>query len=516
MHTVSFLATALAAQAARAHLIMNTPIPYNYHGTSSLVQVDPLRALPFPCQGNTDVVEVTSMQAGTEQLVKFTGGAQHGGGSCQFSVTYDFPPPADKSKWKTIYTLIGGYPVSAAGNLPAAQPDQDGRADSPQCGNDSGVECVRQFNVPIPKDMPNGNATFAWTWYNKIGNHEVYMNCAPVKISGGSDDTTFFNSLPQMFVANIRGECTTNNGVLNIPNPGKFGKVLEQPAPRSEGTCEKAAGVPTFDGDSGAASAPAPTQGQSSTLITSTSSATVPPTATSPEEDITTITPTSLETSVVVIPTTTPAVVIPELVGVPCSPERSLFCFSPSEFGICNGGIATPQAVAPDTTCLFGNPLSKRSVKYVSKVVVVGPSQITAITPIEDKPTKISAITPIDDPTKISAITPIDEPTKISAITPIDEPTKISAITPIEDPTKLTTIIPIEPTSRLTTIIPIDPTTEFPSRGGALPTPAPAPVPALAPPPLRGTPCNKVGSFCFCKVAGKVFPQPVPMGAICT
>ncbi|KAK0744527.1 hypothetical protein B0T21DRAFT_280609 [Apiosordaria backusii] len=484
MYSAAFLATALTAQAVSAHLIMNTPTPYNYHGTSPLVQVDPLGALPFPCQGNTDVVEVTSMQAGTEQLVQFTGGAQHGGGSCQFSVTYDFPPPADKSKWKTIYTLIGGCPVSAAGNLPAAQPDQDGRADSPQCGNDSGVECVRQFNVPIPKNMPNGNATFAWTWYNKIGNREVYMNCAPVQISGGSDDTAFFDSLPQMFVANIPGECTTNNGVLNIPNPGRFGKVLEQPAPNSEGTCEKAAGIPSFEGDTGAA--PAPTQGQSSTLITSTRSS-----SPSSEQPIITATPTPSETPVVVVPTGNPSVVIPDLTGVPCSPDGSLFCFSPLEFGICNGGIATPQPVAPGTTCSFGTPVNKRSVKYVSKVVVLGPRQITAITPIEDKPTKISAITPIDD-----------------------KPTKISAITPIDEPTKLTTIIPIEPTSRLTTIIPIDPTTELPSRGGSLPTPAP--VPAPAPAPVKGTPCNKVGSFCFCKVAGKVIPQLVPMGAICT
>ena len=175
---------------AHGHMIMNTPHPYNLH-SAPLLQVNPLGAdFPFPCQGRSTVEQVTPLKAGETQRVAFTGGAQHGGGSCQFSLTYEYPPPADKSKWRTIYTLIGGCPVSAAGNLPAAQPDAEGRADSPQCGDDTGVECIREFQVPIPRGLPSGNATFAWTWFNKIGNRELYMNCAPVAITGGADEET--------------------------------------------------------------------------------------------------------------------------------------------------------------------------------------------------------------------------------------------------------------------------------------------------------------------------------------
>ncbi|KAK3380852.1 hypothetical protein B0H63DRAFT_395896 [Podospora didyma] len=363
------LATGVAAVllgAANGHMIMNTPTPYNYHKNPRLVQVDPLGAAhPFPCQGLSTPEFVTPITAGSTQLVNFTGGAQHGGGSCQFSLTYEYPPPKDKSKWKTIYTLIGGCPVSAAGNLPeGGLIDQDGRADAVHCGNDSGTECIRQFNVPIPKGLPSGNATFAWTWYNKIGNRELYMNCAPVSIQGGSTDANFFNSLPQMFVANVPGECTTGQGVLNIPNPGNFGKVLEQPAAGSEGSCPKANGIPTFDGVSNKVPAAAPAAATTSSLAGPSKSAgdmaviSLPPT-------VVTIVPTAPGSPMVIAtaPNSPIATAIAEPgVGststsssaVPCSPDGVIVCMAPGFFGLCDHGKAVKQALAAGTTCSGG------------------------------------------------------------------------------------------------------------------------------------------------------------------
>ncbi|KAK0708030.1 hypothetical protein B0H67DRAFT_472737, partial [Lasiosphaeris hirsuta] len=335
---------------ANGHMIMNTPTPYNFHKSSPLVQVNPLGVgFPFPCQSLSTVEDMTSITAGQSQLVKFTGGAQHGGGSCQFSLTYEYPPPADKSKWKTIYTLIGGCPVSAAGNLPPATPDQDGRANSPQCGNDSGVECIRQFNIPIPKDVPNGNATFAWTWLNKIGNRELYMTCSPVSITGGSDSTAFFDSLPEMFVANIPGECTTGNGVMNIPNPGQFGKVLEQPTPGSEGSCPKANGIPAFDG--AAASPPSgpssPNQGDKPVPA--------PPAPAQPTTFATIATPAPAPAA----PTTDHPPTAPGGPGSACSPDGAILCIDGTHFGICDHGHAVVQPLAPGTTC-SGSVISRR------------------------------------------------------------------------------------------------------------------------------------------------------------
>ncbi|KAK4107840.1 lytic polysaccharide monooxygenase, partial [Canariomyces notabilis] len=363
-------ALALLLGAANGHLIMNTPTPYNLHGTAKLLQVDPLGArLPFPCQGATEVVSVTPLTAGSSQLVKFTGGAQHGGGSCQFALTYDYPPPADVSKWKTIYTIIGGCPVSAAGNLPVTGTDQDGRADSVQCGNDSGTECIRQFEIPVPKDIPNGNATFAWTWFNKIGNREMYMNCAPVTITGGSDDQSFFNELPTMFTANIAGACTTNNGVLNIPNPGKYGMVLEQPAADSEGTCAKASGIPTFENGGGSGGGGnGTTTAVGSAQPTSASSGFV--TKTTAAGGGGGAQPTSVASSTIPRPTNGTGTGTGSGSGSgssggaqACSANGAIVCFSETSFGLCSNGLATPQQVAAGTVCIDGT-IAHASAKF--------------------------------------------------------------------------------------------------------------------------------------------------------
>lgn len=58
------------------------------------------------------------------------------------------------------------------------------------------------------------------TWFNKIGNREMYMNCAPVTITnGGSGLGTDY---PRTFVAQIgTNECTIPEGIaVEFPYPG--------------------------------------------------------------------------------------------------------------------------------------------------------------------------------------------------------------------------------------------------------------------------------------------------------
>ena len=240
--------------------------------------------------------------------------------------------------------------------------DEDGRQDAAHCGNDGGVECIREFEVPLPRDLPNGNATFAWTWFNKIGNREVYMNCAPVSISGGTGDEKAFAALPPLFLANVEGECTTGLGVLNIPNPGKYGRVLEPPAPGSDGNCPKAAGVPVFEGDSGS--------GSGSAVVVSSTAPVSAPVASAPSAS--TAFPASagssgfvtLTTSAggAVTPTATaPVPKVPDATNPsgfpasqPCSLDGALICFGPTSFGLCANGWAIPQPVAVGTTCTDG------------------------------------------------------------------------------------------------------------------------------------------------------------------
>jgi hypothetical protein len=49
------------------------------------------------------------------------------------------------------------------------------------------------------------------------------MNCAPIEVTGGSDNKDYYNSLPDMFRANIGNGCATvENGDPIMPDPGQF------------------------------------------------------------------------------------------------------------------------------------------------------------------------------------------------------------------------------------------------------------------------------------------------------
>lgn len=371
---------------AAAHMIMNTPTPYDSHKLST----SPLGpasggadAVPFPCHGNFDVTEVTNATAGTTQTVKFTGSAVHGGGSCQFSVNYGDTPSDDPADWKVIYTIIGGCPAVAEGNIEGTAPnDEDGRPDGIKCGDSSGKECVRQFDIPLPKDLPNGKFSFAWTWFNKIGNREMYMSCAPMVMTGGSDATTFVDSLPSIFVANVEGfaQCTTDNGIINIPNPGKAGAVLDGPFDGNEGTCEKA-DAPNFDkalsgalgggsDDSSSGSGSGSGSGSDSGASSSSTAASTPSSSAAgvfvsnpPATTMKTVT-TSTSPSSSAVPDATSSSSSgggystgdsnPSWGQVPCSEDGALVCLEPGYFGICNHGSTVPMQLAAGTTCQGG------------------------------------------------------------------------------------------------------------------------------------------------------------------
>ncbi|KAM0218171.1 hypothetical protein ACHAQD_007108 [Fusarium lateritium] len=408
--TLSILA--LAASLASSHIIMVEPHPFNLD-TEPLYQTWPLSAdLPFPCQGRTQHAEqVTKVTAGTTQTVKFWGSAVHGGGSCQFSVAYGETAPSDPNKWHTIYSIIGGCPAEAAGNIETTGKDPHGRENGPECANEGDKECTKKFDIPIPKDMQNGPAIFAWTWFNKIGNREMYMVCAPIEVVGGKDDSTFVDSLPAVFRANIPVECTTgaSGSVINFPEPGDFGKVIEQGTPGSEGTCAK--GVEPNFKDDASPSEPQPEEPVSSAPAQPGSPSTEQPTSppvesTAPVAPSSVIqpsapasSPASVEPSVPVEPsapavssivqppapsgiittTRTPVQVTsvpapinstkpepPTASGVPtwvdenykaCPAEVQsgmLYCFSEITWGICNQGWAFVSAVAPGTKCIDG------------------------------------------------------------------------------------------------------------------------------------------------------------------
>jgi hypothetical protein len=185
-------AAAFCAYAVDAHITMTSPVPF--------VKPDsgPINQAQWPCKKTLGftVTTMNKMAVGQDQKLIFDGSAVHGGGSCQLSVTTD-TEPTENSVWKVIQSIEGGCP---------------------------GVDKAEEFTFKLPDSIPNGKGTFAWTWFAKLsGGPEMYMNCAPIEVTGGASDTSKFDALPDMLVANLPGvtECKQEpSTVLKIPNPG--------------------------------------------------------------------------------------------------------------------------------------------------------------------------------------------------------------------------------------------------------------------------------------------------------
>lgn len=145
----------------------------------------------FPCKGyQKDIPSVSravaNLTAGRSTTVSFLPGATHGGGSCQFSLSYD-----GGNTFGVIHSIIGGCPLQTS------------------------------YTFNVPSDAPAGNdVILSWSWFNKVGNREMYQNCIAVNLVSSS---TAPIKLPRMFQANIfgAGTCNTVEGdEVAFPNPG--------------------------------------------------------------------------------------------------------------------------------------------------------------------------------------------------------------------------------------------------------------------------------------------------------
>lgn len=142
----SIVAVAAVLATTNAHMIMTEPVPYSVDKINS----DPISKAQFPCksQNGFTVSTMNQMAVGEEQRLSFSGSAVHGGGSCQLSVTMDTEPTAN-SVFKVIKSIEGGCP---------------------------GVDGAKNYTFSLPDSIPNGKATFSWTWLAKLsGGRELYM-----------------------------------------------------------------------------------------------------------------------------------------------------------------------------------------------------------------------------------------------------------------------------------------------------------------------------------------------------
>lgn len=206
-NTQQLLMVALMGTAS-AHMQMQFPAPFrsNFNqfaekGTDAASNMNaPLQAdgSDFPCKGfqsdlGTPAGQPTASFAvgGQGNITIADGGAPHGGGSCQISLSMD-----GAKTFTVVQSIIGGCPASGA-----------------------------SYDFTIPEDTPTGDAVLAWTWHNNIGNREMYMNCAAVTLTGGSGAkrspeskrATAFSSRPGIYIANVgpAGDGCTTTGTDN-------------------------------------------------------------------------------------------------------------------------------------------------------------------------------------------------------------------------------------------------------------------------------------------------------------
>ncbi|TKA81458.1 hypothetical protein B0A55_02922 [Friedmanniomyces simplex] len=248
LNTISTLALAFATLSGvtNAHIKLSTPVPYGEAtlNTSPLNNAKPGTAgSDFPCKQRTGVYELTKrtqVVAGADNPLIFDGSATHGGGSGFLAVTTDEHPDVN-SQWKTFMIFDSGMPVK---------------------GDSESGSGTSSYTYALPKGMLNGNLTLGWYWYNRIGNRELYSNCAPLEISGGSDDRSVFDALPNAYLINLpTSECSSQEmGDTEIPNPGnavvvKFGGTSSLAA--TGPSCAASAAAVTKGVSGGSGSGPA-------------------------------------------------------------------------------------------------------------------------------------------------------------------------------------------------------------------------------------------------------------------
>ncbi|KAL4753209.1 hypothetical protein BDW72DRAFT_169555 [Aspergillus terricola var. indicus] len=389
-----FLAAAavLGFSLVDAHMVMTNPVPYNFKSwDNSPIAGD---GSNFPCK-ETDYTVTTEnyLTKGQEHTLEFQGSATHGGGSCQISITSDRAPTKD-TQWSVIKSIEGG----------CMDPNE---GDTNQ-GGGAGMKNGFTPSFTIPDDFEDGQYTLAWTWINRIGQREFYMNCAPVTISGGSSTKRSdvaavekrAQNYPPMFIANINGCKTEQNKSPRFPSPGSVvdsyneahliadaSNVCDEGSP-TWGTAGFSGGgssvEPTMEGDSTGASStpvaptePAPTEATPATTEAATPSVSIggavavpdftgEPTAAQTTEPAAVIpTPSSTFVSVAVptaTPTSSPSTSTTSTAGAlsgSCTDEGSWNCIGGSSFQRCASGTWTEvQTLSGGTECTPGQNMN--------------------------------------------------------------------------------------------------------------------------------------------------------------
>ncbi|KAJ2649854.1 hypothetical protein IWW40_002865 [Coemansia sp. RSA 1250] len=214
--------------AASAHMAITKPCPrhspncdikpplppgvsdYDYNNIKS----------PIPYDGTlckSDIpwtAPVATWTAGQDVTYKFqTDGAAHGGGHCQFSLSYDGGKTFVVIHEELQYCFFNG-------------PSSDN------------IAKVTEYTFKLPAEVPNSDKVIAaWTWVNAIGNREFYMNCADIKIVGSSSSSY---TGKEIVIANHQGYPTIGEFNGNYETGLEYYKKAKQVTVTGNGSTDPA------------------------------------------------------------------------------------------------------------------------------------------------------------------------------------------------------------------------------------------------------------------------------------
>ena len=150
----------------------------NYNLRSPLLVTDD--HFTFPCKGFPKGPSVATFND-SKLTVILEGTAVHGGGHCQLGVSYD-----DKT-FVVLQTVIGNCLLD-----------------------------TKSYSFDLPQNSKGGGMTIFWTWINRIGNREYYMECADITVNTNGNNTKIPGK--ELLIVNLPGYPRVPEWETNSPS----------------------------------------------------------------------------------------------------------------------------------------------------------------------------------------------------------------------------------------------------------------------------------------------------------
>jgi hypothetical protein len=174
-----------------AHVMMRDPPPRrskyaDYYVQNGLVDYNIMAPInsgySFPCKGFPQGPSTKTV--GKNVQITLEGSAIHGGGHCQFGISYD------NANFVVLKTVVRNCLLNSM-----------------------------SYDFDLPDDVSNTKTIVFWTWINAIGNREYYMDCADVNVVTNSHSNSPASvSGYELFVANLPGFTT----IPEFPRPEMY------------------------------------------------------------------------------------------------------------------------------------------------------------------------------------------------------------------------------------------------------------------------------------------------------